>query len=228
MFQAAIDVTGQIQAPDSGVVIQCSDDHLTIPSDGFNGVYFDNSDGRQAQIRGRAPVAGATGPCKDTLRAFAYPFGFASGSRPGGIAVILCSNWAGGAITSTETVSGEVVDWRVRGDLRTASQGIEVLGRYLSQMIIHELMHAGNMLQCRSLDRTSYRYRVLTIDLVPAALPDGNINELYGYSAIAGHAIGETGGSPPTANNRQHNADSFAFLASGMFYLLISLSVNKY
>lgn len=52
--------------------------------------------------------------------------------------------------------------------------------------------------------------------VVPAKLPDGNVNEIYGYPAIAGHAIGATGGNPPSQNNRLHNADSFAFLASGM------------
>ncbi|KAI8939365.1 hypothetical protein NX059_003150 [Plenodomus lindquistii] len=198
-FQGAIDTTGERQPPDRGVLIFCSDDHITIPSDGFKGVYFDNGDGRQVQIRAKAPVPGATGPCKDNLRALAYPFGFKDGSQPGGTAVVLCSNWDGGALPSTQGINGEITDWRTAGDLRTVSQGIEVLGRYLSYMIIHELMHVANLLQC------------------PAVLPDGNIGELYGYQNIAGHAPGATGGNPPTANNRQHNADSFAFVASAWY-----------
>ncbi|KAI4664989.1 uncharacterized protein J4E79_003288 [Alternaria viburni] len=198
-FQGAIDTTGQRQPPDRGVLIFCSDDHLTYPEDGFRGVYFDNGDNRQAQVRAKPPVPGATGPCKGNLRAFVYPFGFKDGSQPGGTAVVLCSNWDGGAITSTKDVKGEIGDWRKGGDLRRYSQGIETVGQYLSYMIIHELMHVANLQQC------------------PAALPDGNIGEVYGYEKIAGHAPGATGGSPPSVNNRQHNADSFAFLASAWY-----------
>lgn len=55
---------------------------------------------------------------------------------------------------------------------------------------------------------------VANYELVPASLPDSKA-EIYGYVAIAGHKIGEVGGSPPSRNDRQHNADSFAFLAMG-------------
>lgn len=208
-------------------MIFCSDDHLTFPSDGFRGVYFDNGDDRQAQIRAKAPAPGATGPCKDNLRAFVYPFGFKDGSVPGGTAVVLCSNWEGGAISSTQGINGEIGNWRTSGDFRTVPQGIEALGRYLSYMIIHELMHVANMLQCRTLHPTTSRYEELTSVIGPAALPDGDIGELYGYKNIAGHAPGATGGNPPTANNRQHNADSFAFLASGMHRALAPLFPRK-
>jgi hypothetical protein len=202
-------------------VIFCSDDHLTFPSDGFKGVYFDNGDGRQVQIRAKAPAPGATGPCKDNLRALTYQFGFKDGSEPGGTAVVLCSNWEGGAIPSTQGINGEISDWRLSGDLRGVS--LDALGRYLSYMIIHELMHVANMLQCKTSHPTASRYGELTSAIGPAALPDGNIGELYGYQNIVGHAPGATGGNPPTANNRQHNADSFAFLASGMRRSLTSL-----
>lgn len=90
-------------------------------------------------------------------------------------------------------------------------------------MIIHELMHVADLLQCRTLHPTTSRYEELTSVIGPAELPDGPIGELYGYQNIAGHKPGDTGGSPPTANNRQHNADSFAFLASGMYRFLASL-----
>jgi len=188
-------------------------------------VYFDNGDNRQAQVRIKAPVPGATGPCKGNLRAFAYPFGFKDGSQPGGNAVVLCSNWDGGAITSTQNVNGEIGDWRTSGDLRRYSQGIETVGRYLSYMIIHELMHVANLQQCKTSYPITSRYRELTSPIGPAALPDGNIGEVYGYEKISGHAPGATGGSPPSVNNRQHNADSFAFLASGMHH---SLSLNSF
>ncbi len=40
----------------------------------------------------------------------------------------------------------------------------------------------------------------------------------YGYERIAGRPVGQAGGgNPPSANNRQHNADSFALLACGRF-----------
>jgi hypothetical protein len=204
-------------------VIFCSDDHLTY---GFEGVYFDNGDGRQAKVRAQAPVPGATGPCKNKLRAFAYPFAFKDGSQPGGTAVILCSNWNEGALPSTQDIKGEIGDWRTKGNLKVFSQGIDVLGRYLSYMIIHELMHVADMLQCRTL-HPSKSYGELTSATGPAALPDGGIGELYGYQNIAGHAPGAAGGSPPTVNNRQHNADSFAFLACGMHYSSLTSSKTK-
>lgn len=190
-------------------------------------MYFDTGEGRQAQIRAKAPAPGATGPCKDNLRAFAYPFGFKDGSEPGSTAVVLCSNWEGGAIPSTQGIKGEISDWRTSGDLRKVPQGIDTLGRYLSYMIIHELMHVANMLQCRTLHSVTSQYGELTSTIGPAALPDGNIGELYGYQNIAGHAPGATGGNSPTPNNRKHNADSFAFLASGMHRSLTSLFQRK-
>jgi hypothetical protein len=215
-FQRAIDTTGRREAPDRGVVIFCSDDHLTAERpEGPAGLYFDNGEGRQAKIRANSPAPGATRPCKDRLRAFAYPFGFQDGSQPGGTAVVLCSNWAGGALRSTKDKS-EIGSWRTSGNLVNYPLGIEVVGGYLSYMIIHELMHVADMQQCKTLHPTTSRYGELTCAIGPAALPDGHIGELYGYQNIAGHALGDTGGTPPTVNNRQHNADSFAFLASGM------------
>lgn len=76
-------------------------------------------------------------------------------------------------------------------------------------------MHVANLQQCKNLHLVTSRYGELTSTIGPAALPDGNIGELYGYQNIVGHAPGATGGRPATANNRRHNADSFAFLASG-------------
>lgn len=147
-FQAALDSTGGAEDTDTGVIIHCNDDHLQAPSDGFFGTYFDNSEGRQAQVRrDTPPAAGQRGPCKNNLRALAYPFGFRDG-RPGGTAIVLCSNWDGAALTSTQN-AGEVDIWRKQGDLSTSPFGIETLGKYLSYMIIHELMHAGDMQQCK-------------------------------------------------------------------------------
>lgn len=37
----------------------------------------------------------------------------------------------------------------------------------------------------------------------------------YSYEYITGHAIGATGANGPSANDRQHNTDSYALLASG-------------
>jgi len=88
-------------------------------------------------------------PCMNNLRAFAYPFAFASGSTPGGTAVVLCSGWDGAAIDVTANASPEIGTWRTGGDFRVNTQGIDALGRYLSYMIIHELMHAANMQQCK-------------------------------------------------------------------------------
>lgn len=147
-FQLALDATGGAEDTDTGVIIHCNDDHLQAPADGFFGTYFDKTPGRQAQVRrSTPPAAGQRGPCKNSLRALAYPFGSTDG-RPGGTVVVLCSNWAAAALTATQGV-GEIDTWRRQGDLSASPQGIETLGRYLSYMIIHELMHAGDIQQCK-------------------------------------------------------------------------------
>lgn len=142
-----MDATGGAEDTTKGVIIHCNDDHLQSPSDGFRGIYFDNSEGRQAQVRrSEPPAAGQRGPCKNSLRALAYPFTLRDGTG-GGTAIVLCSNWAGAALTATENVA-EIDEWRRQGDLSRSPFGIDTLGRYLSYMIIHELMHAGNLQQC--------------------------------------------------------------------------------
>lgn len=47
-----------------------------------------------------------------------------------------------------------------------------------------------------------------------ANLADG-IAKRYSYEYITGHAVGTTGAGGPSANDRQHNADSYALLACG-------------
>ncbi|KAK3207700.1 hypothetical protein GRF29_96g78560 [Pseudopithomyces chartarum] len=190
-FQAALSATGSAEDNGIGVIIHCNDNHLRYPTSGFSGVYFDTSEGRQAQVRmNRGPAPGRTGPCGDNLRAFAYPYSRSDGMS--GAAIVLCSIGAGSAFESSDK-AGEVSLWRKQGNLSQSPEGLNTLGRYLSYMIIHELMHA-----------------------IPASLPDSKA-EIYGYVAIAGHNIGEVGGNPPSRNDRLHNADSFAFLAMAWY-----------
>jgi hypothetical protein len=130
-----------------GVIIFCNDDHLTYPSSGFSGVYYDNADGKHARIQmNRKPAPGRTGPCGNNLRGFAYPYSSIDGTS--GAAIVLCSIGAGSAFESSDK-TGEVSLWRVGGDLTRSPEGLDTLGRYLSYMIIHELMHASNLVQCK-------------------------------------------------------------------------------
>lgn len=146
-FQAALSATGSAEDNGIGVIIHCNDNHLRYPTSGFSGVYFDTSEGRQAQVRmNRGPAPGRTGPCGDNLRAFAYPYSRSDGMS--GAAIVLCSIGAGSAFESSDK-AGEVSLWRKQGNLSQSPEGLNTLGRYLSYMIIHELMHASNFQQCK-------------------------------------------------------------------------------
>ncbi|KAL8798754.1 MAG: hypothetical protein Q9182_006415 [Xanthomendoza sp. 2 TL-2023] len=186
---AARDVASANTAPDVGLTIHCSDKYLNL-IDASTGVYRDNTRGGVRVQTGYQPNA-----CGGKLRAFQYSFG-------AGNVIVLCSDWAGGAIPAS--IGNSIEGWRSQGDLTIEplkKVGINFFERYLSYKILHELMHCASGGQ------------------FPAALPDGNVGELYGYAKITGHAVNTTGSGGPSANNRQHNADSFALLACGKLLL---------
>ncbi|KAI4244111.1 MAG: hypothetical protein L6R40_003095 [Gallowayella cf. fulva] len=184
---AARDVASANTAPGVGLVIHCSDKYLSL-IDSSTGVYRDNTRGGVRVQTGYSPNA-----CGGKLRAFQYSFG-------AGNVIVLCSDWAGGALSAS--VGNSIDSWRDRGNLAIddlKGVGINFFERYLSYKLLHELMHCASGRQ------------------FPAELPDGRVGELYGYAKITGHAVGATGSGGPSAANRQHNADSFALLACGWY-----------
>ncbi|KAI4162671.1 MAG: hypothetical protein LQ342_003717 [Letrouitia transgressa] len=150
-FGAARDVASANTAPDSGLIIHCTDNYLTT-IDAATGVYRDNTRGSvRVQVARRQGYT--NNACGGQLRAFEYSFS-------GGNVIVLCSDWEGGALPAS--TDNSIEGWRTLGNLKSASEstGINIFERYLSYKILHELMHAAN-------DRQ-----------FPAALPDGNIGEL--------------------------------------------------
>ena len=120
-------------------MIHCSDAHLT-PTDPVNRKYIDTERGNTLVI---APRPAGTTPtdnaCGGVLKAFTYAAG-------GQQVVLLCSDSDKGALKSSFTTPLD--QWRTGGNLKdedlVKEKGLDVLGMYLSTMILHELMHAAS------------------------------------------------------------------------------------
>lgn len=82
--------------------------------------------------------------CGGALRGFEYP-------GPQGPVILLCSDSAKGALNAYEQVL--LGRWNEGGNLMDTPvakgpTGIDFLGRYLSYMMLHEVMHAVDSLFC--------------------------------------------------------------------------------
>ncbi|KAF2791922.1 hypothetical protein K505DRAFT_376414 [Melanomma pulvis-pyrius CBS 109.77] len=169
------------------IVIHCDDKHLT-KTDGRKDLYFDNSNGRQARVQVLNHATRKPTACGGVMRAFAYEFKDKATGKRAGDAIVLCSD-AGGALTAADKDT-DLKFWRDK-DLRSMEQGLDFFNRFLSYMLLHELMHVTDHSQCK--------------------------HELYGYKEITGNAVGQTGASGPASLVRLHNADSYAFLACAWY-----------
>ncbi len=138
----ARDTTSTRRPPDQGVIIHCSDRHLTT-IDAAQGVFRDLTPGRGSPRVQVSRGAGHTdNACGGQLRAFEYNF-------DQGHVIALCSDWDGGVLRSSNQLSTQ--KWRTNGDLRLAARapnGLNMFETYLSYKILHELMHAANNRQC--------------------------------------------------------------------------------
>ncbi|MCJ1405819.1 hypothetical protein MMC11_009049 [Xylographa trunciseda] len=155
--------------------------------------------------------------CGGFLNAFAYPV---DGESFKGNVIVLCSDSIFGALKTT--THNSLDSWRTTGNLKTASSiagpgnaftGLNIFSKYLSYVIIHEMMH------CTSFAQFAGR--------LPDPVNGQPPRELYGYDAITGKPVGTASAaqSAPSVNNRQHNADSMALLACG-WYLPLYAWVN--
>ncbi|KAF2175308.1 hypothetical protein K469DRAFT_756291 [Zopfia rhizophila CBS 207.26] len=179
---------------DKDVVIHCDDKHLT-KADGRNDLYYDNSNNRQARVQVLNSANRKSNACGGIQRAFEYPFLDKTTGRTGGKAIVLCSDSSVGALKAADA-DKDLAFWRDK-DLRSVSRGVDFFGRFLSYMILHELMHATDGKQF--------------------PVNPGGQAELYGYEKITGHAVGASGGEGPNSLVRLHNADSYALLACGWY-----------
>lgn len=123
-------------ADNSATLIHCSDAYLKPI--GTTGKFTDNGVGVQ--------TGGAGNACGGVLRGFEY-----TGAQ-GQAIIVLCSDSPNGAMNA---YTGATINiWNLRGNLMemTAANpgglGLNFFADYLSYMVLHELMHAADNLQC--------------------------------------------------------------------------------
>lgn len=130
---------------DGGIYIHCSDGYL-ITKDEATRKYSDNTKGKNVQVDAPQPPAG-TIPTENACGGFAKGFAYSAGPQQ---VIILCSDSPAGALNSCQ--KGELDDFRGEtGNLRdiklVQEKGIDVLGMFLSTIILHELMHTAGFAQ---------------------------------------------------------------------------------
>ena len=193
---------------DNDLIIHCDDKHLT-PTTGRKDLYFDNSNGRQARVQVLNVAGRGSTACGGVQRAFEYEFNDAKTGKVGGKAIVLCSDSAGALKAADDK---DLTFWRDK-NLLSISAGVDFFSRFLSYMILHELMHASDRASCKyqcHVFSTTVRTNAFKVPVNP-----GGKAELYGYQKITGHAVGATGDGGPSSLVRLHNADSYALLACG-------------
>ncbi|KAI9854927.1 MAG: hypothetical protein M1824_006496 [Vezdaea acicularis] len=199
-FQRATDTANGRSNSKEGLIIHCSDAYLNLQKLD-EGIYVDPTNGARVAVPIKREGNKATNACGNELQAFAYTW-------LNGAAIVLCSDGPVGALRNL--AGNSIESWRTSGDLKATSaatdKGIDYFNSFLSYKILHELMHATSLTQFNG--------------VLPDKDPNGNVvGELYGYHQITNNPVG-TGANrapPPSANNLQHNADSFALLGVGWY-----------
>ncbi|KIM99168.1 hypothetical protein OIDMADRAFT_30799 [Oidiodendron maius Zn] len=202
-FQNVVDAAS-VTGP-GGILIHCSDDYLQ-PTE-TTGKYLEPN----GLVTPPQPQAGAIttkNACGGWIKGFTY-------SLNGQQVIVLCSDSDRGALKSY--LKATLDNFRKLGDFKKAPLvqllGLDVLGGYLSTTILHELMHAASFAE---------QLKILQPGQFPGILPDKvngqPIGEIYQYGPISGKVLGKPESiGQPTANNLQHNADSFALLAASWY-----------
>ena len=108
-------------------------------------MYYDNSDNRQGRVQVLNVAGRKATACGGVMRAFAYDFFDKTTGKTAGEAIILCSD-SGGALTAADPDT-DLEFWRSK-DLRTKEKGLDFFDRFLSYMLLHELMHVTDHKQC--------------------------------------------------------------------------------
>ena len=133
-------------------------------TDRVQGIYRDAD--HNTRVAGFEPATGSDDACSSGAQAFGYPT--TSGQKPGFI-VVICQL----AFDKSDMVEGTnlpvpVASWRIDGDLVKMSKsmnnrnppefGVDILEKYLSVKVLHEMMHVGDCIKCKSLTASSEWY----------------------------------------------------------------------
>lgn len=144
-MQNVFNVASAPTTPESGVLIHCSDAHLTKTDDRK---YIDTTRGKNDLISLPKPppeIVATDNACGGFMQGFAYK----------GV-VILCND---GPKSAFSEIRGDAVfgAWRTGGDLRTnplvKTYGINEMSHYMSHKVLHEMMHVASLAQPFGSDR---------------------------------------------------------------------------
>ncbi|KAF4633921.1 hypothetical protein G7Y89_g4195 [Cudoniella acicularis] len=209
---AAMNVPSTNEGNSLGLIITCTDAHLT-PIDSTNGIFRDI---KRGGVRVQVPRIGTVNPqtaCGFGLQGFAYGY-------PGGQVIVLCSDteWGAAKVYNEVTLN----KWRLAGDLRSnplvINKGVDGLAGALSVKILHELFHVGGFF-------VQQGGPFGTTNPFPAVLPEQvqgkSISEVYTWKSISGKTVGSPTVDPNSpalsSTNALHNADSMALLGAGWY-----------
>ncbi|RDL40227.1 uncharacterized protein BP5553_00206 [Venustampulla echinocandica] len=207
---AAMNVPSTNEGGGTGLIIKCTDSHLT-PIDPLRGIFRDK---KRKNVRVQVPRIGTLNPqtaCGYGLQGFTYGY-------PGGQVIVLCSDspWGAAKVYNEVTLN----KWRHAGDLRlnplVISKGVDGMAGALSVKLLHELFHVGGI-AFQQAGGTG------TPNQFPGTLPEkeGNarISEVYTWKDISGKNVGspETHSKRLSHKNALHNADSMALLGAGWY-----------
>lgn len=179
---------------------------------------FRDPDHDNIDVRGFVPAANSEDACSSNAQAFGYPT--KPGTKPGFVVVICQSAFDMSDMDHDKNLPVQVASWRTKGKLYLANNimkppklGVDVLEKYLSIKIVHEMMHVGDCIKCKCLPMRNILYLILTA-LVPGQLPESTKREQYGYHQIMAKDGDNDVLSP---KDKQSNADSYTLAAGGIY-----------
>lgn len=152
-YQDATTKTGsQSDNDDENLLIYCGSAHLKL-IDRVSGLFRDQ-DHENIDVRGFRPADNSEDACSSNAQAFGYPT--RAGLKPGFILVMCQSAFDKSDMDPATNLPKPVAGWREIGDLKLANfniqapkVGIDVLEKYLSIKVLHEMMHVGDCIKCR-------------------------------------------------------------------------------
>lgn len=114
---------------------------------------FRDPDHDNVDVRGFRPAENSEDACSSNAQAFGYPT--RAGTKPGFILVICQSAFDNSDIDPATNLPKPVAGWREKGNLKLANfqipapkVGVDVLEKYLSIKVLHEMMHVGDCIKC--------------------------------------------------------------------------------
>lgn len=140
------------ESDDESLLIYCGSAHLKMTDRGTG--TFRDPDHANVDIRGFVPATNSEDACSSNAQAFGYPIPF--GKNPGFVMVICQSAFDKSAMDPNTNLPKKVAEWREAGTLlhfhpvtNPLLVGVDILERYLSIKILHEMMHVGDCIKCK-------------------------------------------------------------------------------